>query len=183
MKWQKIQERFISDQKLGKHYNIKRWIKKVTELLLEHCVTCYKERCSIIAAEGKSDYEKQIRVKAAEFCKDLNMNLWKMPSDSMHLLERLDRFFENGNLTTINEWRKNVTIAIERNNRKIDKITTNLNPEITKNSVDRQAEREVERQEQINLAAEFRKQMKTKAKAIQNRIQQNISSLFSRLKY
>ena len=111
------------------------------------------------------------------------MNLWKMPSDSMHLLERSDRFFENGNLTTINEWRKNVTIALERNNRKITKITTNLNPEITKKSVDRQADRETERQEQISLAAEFRKQMKTKAKAIQNRIQQNISSLFSRLKY
>ena len=62
VKWQKNQERFISDQKLGKQYNIKRWNKKVTELLLEHCVTCYKERCSIIAAEGKSDYEKQIRV-------------------------------------------------------------------------------------------------------------------------
>ena len=54
----KIQERFISDQKLGKQYNIKRWIKKVTELLLENCVTCYKERRSIVAAEGKSDYEK-----------------------------------------------------------------------------------------------------------------------------
>ena len=106
-----------------------------------------------------------------------------MPSDSMHLLERSDRFFKNVDLTTIQEWKKNITMAIERNNRKIDKITTNLNPEITKNSVDRQAEREVERQEQINLAAEFRKQMKTKAKAIQNRIQQNISSLFSRLKY
>ena len=69
----------------------------MTKLLLEHCVTCYKERCSIVVAEGKSDYENKRRVKAAEFCKDLNTNLWKMPSDNMHLLKRLDRFFENGN--------------------------------------------------------------------------------------
>ena len=106
-----------------------------------------------------------------------------MPSDSMHLLEGSDRFFENGNLTTIQEWKKNVTIAIERNNRKITKITTSMNIKITTNPVARQVEREVEQQEQISLAAEFRKQMKTKAKTIQNRIQQNICSLFSRLKY
>ena len=86
-----------------------------------------------------------------------------------------ERFFENCNLTTIHEWKKNVMILIERNNRKIKKITTCLNTTMTTN--------QVERQEQISLAAEFRKQMKTKKEAIQNRIQQNISSLFSRLKY
>ena len=62
-KWSKIQEKYIVNEKLGKKINIVRWNKKLTEILLLHCVTCCKERCTIIAAESQSAYEKNIQEK------------------------------------------------------------------------------------------------------------------------
>ena len=161
--------------KLGKKHNITQWIKRTTELLLEHSATCYKERCTIVASEGKSDYEIHIRKQASELCKDLITNQWKLPGDSMHLIERSDRFFSAGNITTVKEWTKSVLAAIERNNRKIQEVTTDIRKTFPRSASDTQ--------DRNTLAAEFRQRVKKKAQDIRSRIQQNISSLFSRLKH
>ena len=173
-RWHVIQERYIADQKLGKKYNIQRWNKRLTELLLEHCVTCYKERCTIVAAEGQSDYEKSIRSKAKILRDDIMTNQWKVPGDSNHLIDRSDRFFSHGNILSITEWTKNVSTAMERSNRKIGEVGSNINETFTQQIQDKR--------EKNTPAADFRKQLKVKAKNIRSRIQQNIASFF-RLKY
>ena len=63
------------NEKLGKKLNIMRWNKKLTEILLLHYVTCYKERCTIIAAESQSAYEKHTREKAIELHNDIRTNI------------------------------------------------------------------------------------------------------------
>ena len=81
-------------EKLGKKFNIVRWNKKLTELLLLQCVTCYKERYNIIAAESQSAYEKHTREKVIELHNDIRKNTWKLPSHSTHLLDR-SKYFLN----------------------------------------------------------------------------------------
>lgn len=95
-KWQRIQEKYISQERFTKQYNIRRWIQRVAELLLNHCVAQYKERCNIINAEI-----------------------------SMYLNIVLN-IFEHDTISNINEWVKNITIAIDHNNNKIKEVASDI---------------------------------------------------------
>ena len=125
-KWSKIQEKYILHEELPSNYNIERWKKKVSEILLLHCVSCYKERCTIIAAETKSAHEQHIRHKAMELLQDVKNNKWKITHDVSHLTDRTANFFEYGNITNITEWTKNMTTAIERSMRRTKENACNL---------------------------------------------------------
>ena len=114
------------NEKLGKKFNIVRWNKKLTEILLLHCVQCYKERCTIIAAESQSAYDQHTREKAIELHNDVRKNTWKLPSDSTHLLERSKYFFEHGNTNNITEWVKNITTATNRANAKTKETVSSI---------------------------------------------------------
>ena len=92
-RWQRIQEKHINAEHLSKKCNIKRWIKRVSEILLEHCVSCYKERCTIINAENQNAYETHTRNKAYELLLDIKANAWKISHDNTHLLARSKTFF------------------------------------------------------------------------------------------
>ena len=125
-KWSKIQEKYIVNEKLGKKFNIVRWNKKLTEILLLHCVQCYKERCTIIAAESQSAYDQHTREKAIELHHDIRKNKWKLPSDSTHLLDHSKYFFEHDNINNITEWVKNITTATDRANEKTKETASNI---------------------------------------------------------
>ena len=161
-------------EKLGEKFNIVRWNKKLTEILLLHCVTCYKERCTIIAAESQSAYEKHTRKKAIELHNDIQKNTWKLPSDSTNLLNRSKCFFEHGNINNINEWFKNITTATDRANAKTKETASNIKKffPCTK-PIPRPKNR---------LISEFKKQLAEKAASIRNKLQQNIEYLLIGLK-
>ena len=91
-RWQRIQAKHINTEHLSKKYNIKRWIKCVSEILLKHCVSCYKERCSIINAKNQNAYETHTCNKAYESLLDIKANTWKISHDNMHLLARSKTF-------------------------------------------------------------------------------------------
>ena len=125
-KWSKIQEKHIVNEKLGEKYNIVRWNKKLMKILLLHSVQCYKERCSIIAAESQNAYDQHTRERALVMFEDIRTNTWKIPPDSIHLLIRSKYFFENGNINNITEWMKNVRGAITRGNKKAKETATSI---------------------------------------------------------
>ena len=78
-KWQRIQEKYISQERFTKQYNIRRWIQRVAELLLNHCVAQYKERCNIINAENQHVFEHSNCTKIYELLMDVKSNPWKIP--------------------------------------------------------------------------------------------------------
>ena len=106
VKWSKIQEKYIHNEKLKKNYNIVRWNKRLTEILIIHSMACYKERCEIITAESKSAHEQHIRIKAKELHANIKKNKWKINHDTLHMLDRSEFFFDNGNIINLQEWTK-----------------------------------------------------------------------------
>ena len=173
-KWSKIQEKYILHEELPSNCNIVRWKKKVSEILLLHCVLCYKERYTIIAAETKSAHEQHIRHKAMELLQDVKNNKWKITHDVSHLTDRTANFFEYGNITNITEWTKNMTTAIERSTRRTKENACNLEKffKITKPTP----------RPKNRLIVEFKKKLSEKATSIRNKFQQNISNLLISLK-
>lgn len=125
-KWQRIQEKYVVSAQLSKKYNIKLWIKGVTELLLNHCVDCYKERCIIINAENHSSHDQHIRQQAHALLLDLKANPWKLQHNTKHLLSRNKFFFETSLILNVNEWVKSVNTELERGNRRTLEVTTDI---------------------------------------------------------
>ena len=53
-------------------------------------------------------------------------NPWKINSDSTHLLDRNQYFFNHGNIMNVKEWTKNMTAAITRGNQKTKDVASDL---------------------------------------------------------
>ena len=98
----------------------------MTEILLEYCVVCYKERCKIINAEYQNAFENHTRAQAYELYLDLKANTWKLQHKNMHLLSRSRECFMHGTIVNVNEWIQSINEAIARRNRQTLEVASDI---------------------------------------------------------
>ena len=113
-KWTKIQDADYVVHRLPCQYNITRWKKCVTEQLLRHAITMWNERCTIVQALRDSTHEKRMRDKAFDYCKSLKKEKWRLPHDCRHLLSRDEYYFQNTTSLNVQEWNRNIAVALRR---------------------------------------------------------------------
>ena len=113
-KWAAIQENDYIIRRLPRQYNIVRWKKNFTTQLLRHATAMWNERCTIVQALNDSTYEIRSREQAWQYCKQLSQEKWRIPHDSYYLLNRTEYYFQTTNMLNIKEWNANIATAIAR---------------------------------------------------------------------
>ena len=108
------QEKYYVDAKCPVKYNGIRWMKYVTQSLLEFCHNMWTERCAVVVASTNDIHERRQRMRAWTRLNEIWRNKWMIPAVCRDLVNHDKKFFLKAPYLQIEMWLVRLNSAIEQ---------------------------------------------------------------------